>query len=636
MKLGLAMSGGGIKGAAHIGVIQALQEEGIKVDIVGGTSIGSIVAALYAMGYTPSEMVKLFNYFSKLIFKNSAMYTDPRGKKLLSIQAGGLYSGENIAFAIEEAGKYKNIKKLQDLKIPIVIPAVDLRDSEKYVFTNMEKLNDKYLNKADISIAVRASSSYPAIFAPCIYNKHKFVDGGILDNIPVEEVKNIGADKVIAIRFKLNKTSRTIGLRSTLNKSIDIMFSKIEGEAVKKADYVIEIDTQDVNPFDFKQTNKCYKYGYIQAKKDTINGSSYNSYLIEDEKIVLIYTAWKPFDEEFVENLKQEIDLNKIDYIIANHGEVDHSGSLPKLMKEIPNTPIYCTANGVKSIKGQYHEDWNFVTVKTGDTLNIGKHTLTFIEAPMLHWPDTMFTYMDKENILFSNDAFGQHIASEYLYADEINPCVLYNEAIKYYANIVAPFSMMVKNKINEILKMNIPINMICPSHGLIWRENPTDIIDRYYKWADNYSEEQITILYDTMWNDTRKMAEAIAKGIKEANKEIEVKIINTAKSDKTEIIAEVFKSKGIVIGSPTVNNGYLYSIAGIMEMIKGLKAKNKKAASFGSYGWSGEAVKLLNEELKKAGFILINEGLRCMWTPTEENIKECIEFGKELVKVCE
>lgn len=271
MKLGLAMSGGGIKGAAHIGVIQALQEENIKVDIVGGTSIGSIVAALYAMEYTPKEMLKLFNYFSKLIFKNSAMYTDPRGKKLLSIQAGGLYSGENIAFAIEEAGKYKNIKKLQDLKIPIVIPAVDLRDSEKYVFTNMGKINDKYLNKADIAIAVRASSSYQAIFAPCIYNKHKFVDGGILDNIPVEEVKKIGADKVIAVRFKLNKTSRTIGLRSTLNKAIDIMFSKIEGEEVKKADYVIEIDTQDVNPFDFKQSNKCYKYGYLQAKKEIAN-----------------------------------------------------------------------------------------------------------------------------------------------------------------------------------------------------------------------------------------------------------------------------------------------------------------------------------------------------------------------------
>lgn len=368
---------------------------------------------------------------------------------------------------------------------------------------------------------------------------------------------------------------------------------------------------------------------------NTINGSSYNSYLIQDEKIVLIDTAWKPFDEEFVENLKKEIDLDKIDYIIANHGEVDHSGSLPRLMQEIPNTPIYCTANAVKSIKGQYHRDWNFITVKTGDTLNIGKHNLTFIEAPMLHWPDTMFTYMDGENILFSNDAFGQHMASESLFVDEVNRSSLYEEALKYYANIVAPFSMMVKNKINEILKLGLPINMICPSHGLIWRRNPEEIIDQYYKWADNYSENQITILYDTMWNDTRKMAEAIARGISEEDKEIDIKVINTAKSDKTENVAEVFKSKAIIVGSPTVNNGYLYSIAGTLELIKGLKLKTKKAASFGSYGWSGEAVKLINEELTKSGFLLINDGLRCMWTPTDENIKECINFGREIARNC-
>ena len=268
MKIGLALSGGGIKGASHIGVIQALQEAGIKADMVAGTSIGSIVAALYAMEYTPKEMVKLFNYFSKLIFKNSAMYTDPKGKKTLSIQAGGIYSGENIAMAVAEAGKYKNVKKLTDLKIPIAIPAVDINDSRKYIFTNMEKIDDTYLNKADISVAVRASSSYPGIFAPCIYNKHKFLDGGLLDNVPVDEVKKLGADKVIAVRFKLNKTAKTVGMRSTLNKGIDIMFNKIETEEVKKADYVLEIDTKNVNPFDFKQSNKCYKLGYEQTKAE--------------------------------------------------------------------------------------------------------------------------------------------------------------------------------------------------------------------------------------------------------------------------------------------------------------------------------------------------------------------------------
>ena len=345
----------------------------------------------------------------------------------------------------------------------------------------------------------------------------------------------------------------------------------------------------------------------------TDKGSSYNSYLIRDEKTVLIDTAWLPYDKEFVANLKKEIDLNKIDYIICNHGEVDHSGSLPELMREIPNTPIYCTANGIKSIQGQYHRNWNFIPVKTGDTLNIGESTLTFIEAPMLHWPDTMFTYMDKENILFSNDGFGQHLASEHLYAHEVDQAVLYQEAIKYYANILAPFSMIANRKIKEILAMNLPIDLIAPSHGVIWKQKPTQIVEKYLEWSENYQENQITILYDTMWNDTRKMAEMIAKGIQNKDKQVTIKLLNTAKEDKTEVLTEVFKSKMILVGSPTVNNGYLYSIAGILEMIKGLKLKNKKAAAFGSYGWSGEAVGQITQKLKEAGFEIVNDGLKAM-----------------------
>lgn len=363
----------------------------------------------------------------------------------------------------------------------------------------------------------------------------------------------------------------------------------------------------------------------------TTQGSSYNSYLIKDEKTVLIDTVWLPYDIEFVNDLKKEIDLKDIDYIIIQHGEVDHSGALVELMNEIPNTPIYCTANGIKSLKGQYHKDWNFIPVKTGDTLNIGENTLTFIEAPMLHWPDTMFTYMDKENILFSNDGFGQHLASEYLYADEVDQSDLYGQALTYYANILAPFGIMVKNKINEIQKMNLTIKMICPSHGLIWRKEPTEIVNKYLEWADKYQENQITIIYDTMWNSTRKMAEYIAKGINKLDKKVQIKIMNTSKDDKTDVLTEVFKSRMIIVGSPTVNNGYLHSIAGILEMIKGMKLKNKKAAAFGSYGWSGESVKLITEELKKSGFEIINDGLKIMWTPSEEEEIECIKFGEEL-----
>lgn len=364
----------------------------------------------------------------------------------------------------------------------------------------------------------------------------------------------------------------------------------------------------------------------------THKGSSYNSYLIQDEKTVLIDTVWGPYDREFISNLKKIIDIQEIDVIIVNHSETDHSGALVELMREIPNVPIYCTANGAKFLKAQYHKDWNFVTVKTGDTLSIGKNTLKFIEAQMLHWPDTMFTYMEGENILFSNDGFGQHYASEILFNDLENKEQVYAEALKYYANILTPFNKMVDSKIKQILSMNLEIKMICPSHGIVWRENPMQIIQKYIEWSNEYAENQVVILYDTMWNSTRKMAEYIAQGIEETNKDTIVKLMNITKDDKNDVLAEVFKSKLILVGSPTINNGYSYATAGILEMIKGLKLKNKKATSFGSYGWSGESVKQVNEHLKEAGFEVIHEGLKILWNPDEEQKQECIEFGKKII----
>jgi anaerobic nitric oxide reductase flavorubredoxin len=364
----------------------------------------------------------------------------------------------------------------------------------------------------------------------------------------------------------------------------------------------------------------------------THKGSSYNSYLIKDEKIALIDTVWQPFSEEFVTNLKKEIDLDKIDYIIMNHSEIDHSGALVDLMNEIPNTPIYCTKSGEQIIRGHYHKDWNFVNVKTGDSLNLGKNTLTFIEAKMLHWPDTMFTYMSNENILFSNDAFGQHYASEHMYNDKVDTTELYQEAIKYYANILTPFSKLVMRKIEEIVSLNLPVDMICPSHGIIWRDNPMQIVNKYMEWADSYKENQITIIYDTMWNGTRKMAEAIAEGITKNDKDVTVKIFNSAKRDKNDIITEVFRSKMILIGSSTINNGILSSTASMLEMIKGFKFSGKKAAGFGSYGWSGESVKIINEDLKKANFELVSDGIRELWNPDEDALKRCRELGESIV----
>jgi flavorubredoxin len=363
----------------------------------------------------------------------------------------------------------------------------------------------------------------------------------------------------------------------------------------------------------------------------THRGSSYNSYLIQDEKTVLIDTVWQPFGREFVAKLKQEVDLKEIDYIIMNHSEVDHSGALPYLMEEIPDTPIYCTTNGKKILQGHYHKNWNFVEVKTGDRLNLGKREIIFIEARMLHWPDTMFSYLTEDNILFSNDAFGQHLASEHMYDDLVNTTELYYEALKYYGNILTPFSKLVEGKINEIIKMNLPINMICPSHGIIWRDNPLQIVNQYMEWAKNYQENQLTIVYDTMWNATRKMAEAIASGIRMAAPELTVKLYNSARSDKTDIIAEVFRSKAVLVGSPTVNNGYLSSIAGILEEMKGMKFRNKKAAAFGSYGWSGEVLKLINEELQNSGFEIMDEGLRILWVPDEKGLAQCVEMGQRI-----
>lgn len=363
----------------------------------------------------------------------------------------------------------------------------------------------------------------------------------------------------------------------------------------------------------------------------TFRGSSFNSYLVRDEKIALIDTVWSPFDKEFIAKLSGEIDLNQIDYVIANHAEMDHSGSLPALMEIIPDKPIYCTQNGVRSLKGHYHKDWNFIPVKTGDKISLGKKELVFIEAKMLHWPDNMFCYLTKDNILFSNDVFGQHFANEMMFNDLVNEHELYEEAIKYYANIIAPFGNFVEQKINEVLALKLPLDMICPSHGIIWRENPLQIVNKYMQWAKGYQENQVTIIYDTMYNGTRQMAETIADGIKSKNKEINIELYNSARRDINTIITEVFKSKAVLIGSPTVNKGILISTASLLEFIKGLSFKNKKAAAFGSYGWSGESVKLITEELSKAGMEIINEGIKVQWHPGSEDLAKIYQYGQDL-----
>ncbi|SHI23107.1 Flavorubredoxin [Sporobacter termitidis DSM 10068] len=364
----------------------------------------------------------------------------------------------------------------------------------------------------------------------------------------------------------------------------------------------------------------------------THNGSSYNAYLIKEEKTVLIDTVWAPFAKEFVENLASEIDLNQIDFIIANHGEPDHSGALPALMQRIPKTPIYCTANAVKSLRGQYHQDWDFHVVKTGDKLSVGNgKELIFVEMPMLHWPDSMATYLTGDQILFSNDAFGQHLATTALFNDLVDQCGLMNEAMKYYANILTPFSQILRKKLEEITAFNLQIDMIATSHGVVWRDNPMQIVEKYALWADDYQENQITIIYDTMWNGTRALAEKIAEGIHAAAPDVAVKVFNITKSDENDVITEVFKSKTVLVGSPTNSRSVLHSIAGFIHLMKELRFKNKKAAAFGCYGWSGEAVGVISAMLEDAGFQIVDQGFKNQWNPDGDARRRAFEFGEKI-----
>lgn len=366
----------------------------------------------------------------------------------------------------------------------------------------------------------------------------------------------------------------------------------------------------------------------------TINhGSSQNSYLILEEKTVLVDTVWMPHAAEFVANLASEVNLDQIDFLVINHGEVDHSGALPALMEKIPNTPIYCTASAIKSLTGQYHHpEWNFHVVKTGDSVDIGYgKKLVFVEMKMLHWPDSMATYLTGDNVLFSNDAFGQHYAVEELFNDAADTCLLWAEAQKYYANILTPFSLLVKRKIEEILALNLAIDLIAPSHGAIWREDPLRIVEKYYEWSKDYQEDQITIVYDTMWDGTMRLAHRIGKEISQKSPATKVKIFNISKTNKNDIMTEVFQSKAIAVGSPTVGSNILSSVGGWLDFLKELKFKNKKAAVFGCYGWSGESTKVLRERLTDAGFSVVAPELKWNWTPVEAELTDAAEIAAAL-----
>ncbi len=359
----------------------------------------------------------------------------------------------------------------------------------------------------------------------------------------------------------------------------------------------------------------------------THRGSTYNSYLIQDEKTVLVDTVWGPFQDQLIENIREVIDPARIDIVVTNHAETDHSGSLPALLRLCPNATVVVSKRGEESVEGHYHQAWKFRAVHTGERIGIGKSELVFIEAPMLHWPDSMFTYVTGHNLLLPNDAFGQHYATAFRFNDEVDQEELYAEALKYYANILTPFSPLVLKKIDEVLALGVPVDMIGPSHGIIWRKDPLQIVNKYREWASQKPEKSAVILYDTMWEGTRHMAEAIGDGL--ASEQVPFKIYHMAVTDRNDVIAEVFRAKAVIVGSPTLNQGVLPTIAPILEDLKGLRFQNKIGAAFGTYGWSGESVKLIEEHLTRCKIPIVCPGIKAKWQPKPPDLEECRKLGR-------
>ncbi|MGQ9781323.1 MAG: FprA family A-type flavoprotein [Nitrososphaeria archaeon] len=366
----------------------------------------------------------------------------------------------------------------------------------------------------------------------------------------------------------------------------------------------------------------------------THRGTSYNAYLIVDEKVALVDTVYEPFSGEMIKRIREVIAPSEIDYVIANHVETDHSGAIGEVLKLAPNAKVVGTAKCREGLEKHYFGNWSFQVVKTGDKIDLGRRTLTFIEAPMLHWPDSMFTYIEQDGLLLPNDAFGQHLATSKLFDDEVDEKMLMDEAAKYYANILWPLSPLVRRKIEEVQKLGLKIKMIAPSHGIIWRSDPMKIVGAYLRWAYGESSRKVIVVYDTMWNSTEKMAFAIVEGLRSEG--VEVILYRIPLSDRGDIFKELLEARGIIVGSSTINNSILPTLAPFLEEIEGLRPVNKVATAFGSYGWDGQATKIIEERLEKAGIHVIISPLKVKWVPNEEEVRICFELGKEFAKKME
>ncbi len=362
---------------------------------------------------------------------------------------------------------------------------------------------------------------------------------------------------------------------------------------------------------------------------ETSRGSTYNAYLILADKITLIDTVKPEFYDEMMSRIASIIDPAEIKYIISNHAEMDHAGCLPRLVHKLNPEKVIASPKGVEALAEQFGWDREVEPVKTGDTLSLGNGTLSFIETRMLHWPDSMFTFFEDEGVLFTNDAFGMHLACSERFADEIDPWIIKKEGAKYYANILLHLSPIVTKLLNKLASLNLDITMIAPDHGPIWRQDLNQIIDYYAQWADQQPTNKAVIVYDTMWKSTAAMAAAIGDGLAEGG--VKVELMSLAGAHRSDVLTELLDAGALLVGSPTMNNQICPAVADVMNYLKGLKPKNLIGATFGSYGWSGEAVKQLDQIMRDMNVELVQEGLRVKYVPSEEDLAACRAMGAEV-----
>ncbi len=367
----------------------------------------------------------------------------------------------------------------------------------------------------------------------------------------------------------------------------------------------------------------------------TYKGTTYNAFLIVDKKITLIDTVKRSHLGELMNNIRAIIDPEKIDYLIVNHVEMDHSGSLPEVMDAIKPEKLFCSPMGKKAIIDHFHrEDWPYEVVKSGNEISLGKKTIQFIETRMLHWPDSMFSYLKEDGILFSSDAFGQHFATSERFDDEVDINKVLEESAKYYANILYLYAPLIRKLLKSVGEMNLDIKMIAPDHGVIWRTHQDKILAAYDNWSRNESDKKALIIYDSMWHSTEKMAHAVWAGLKEEG--ISANMVNLKVHHRSDVMTQVLEAKAIILGSPTLNNGLLPRMAGFLMYMRGLKPTNKLGAAFGSFGWSGESVGLMNAALTDMKIDVIEDGLKLKYVPDEAKLEECVEMGRRIGKKIE